>query len=232
MSKFIEALNCLDVVLNQDAPKITSRLQPGLTRAEIERQTASFSWILPEEAYNLYQWHNGLSAKPGKLNLAEKLLRLKGKWHGELSGRENEAHLQLGDSLPETLRERRIVVKFLPLNYALAGHRHLKLGRCLIDLLPIFVLSGGNSTIYGMMRLDAEQSIVYCANGTKIPPIKVTELFLSTQTHFCQLSDLIAFLTACCQKAVQPTVLTDATDAIDCEVNLTQFEQLYQQHKN
>lgn len=224
MSKFIEALNSLDVVLNQDAPKIAGRLQPGLTRAEIERQTASFSWILPEEAYNLYQWHNGLSGKPGKLNLAEKLLRLKGKWHGELSGRENEAHLQLGD--------RHIVVKFLPLNYALAGHRHLKLGRCLIDLLPIFLLNDGNRTIYGMMRLDAEQSIVYCANGTKMPPIKVTELFLSTQTQFCQLSDLIAFLTACCQKAVQPTVLTDATDAIDCEVNLTQFEQLYQQHKN
>jgi hypothetical protein len=224
MSKFIEALNCLDAVLNQDTPKIATRLQPGLTRAEIEGQTASFSWILPEEAYNLYQWHNGLSGKPGKLNLAEKLLRLKGKWHGELSGRENEAHLQLGG--------RRIAVKFLPLNYALAGHRHLKLGRCLIDLLPIFLLNDGNRTIYGMMRLDAEQSIVYCANGTKMPPIKVTELFLSTQTQFCQLSDLIAFLTACCQKAVQPTVLTDATDAIDCEMNLTQFEQLYQQHKN
>jgi hypothetical protein len=38
-----------------------------------------------------------LSGKPGKLNLAEKLLRLKGKWYGELSGRENEAHFQLGD---------------------------------------------------------------------------------------------------------------------------------------
>ena len=42
---------------------------------------------------------------------------LNNKWHGELSGRENELHLQYG--------ERLIIAKFLPLNYAWAGHRHL-----------------------------------------------------------------------------------------------------------
>jgi hypothetical protein len=84
---------------------------------------------LPEAAYDLYGWHNGLSGEPSKLNLVEKLIRLKGKWHGELSGRENEVHLHIGN--------RRLVTKFLPLDYALAGHRHLKLGRCPIDLLPI-----------------------------------------------------------------------------------------------
>lgn len=111
MTELIDTLHRFDAALNQNAPKITSRLQPGLTIADVESQIASFSWKLPPDAYDLYQWHNGLSSKPGKLNLAEKLLRLKGKWHGELSGRENEAHLQLGNRL--------IVAKFLPLNYAL-----------------------------------------------------------------------------------------------------------------
>jgi hypothetical protein len=234
MTELIKAFNRFETMLNQTAPKIVSRLQPGLTRVEIEKQTASFSWMLPQDAYDLYQWHNGLSGKPGKLNLAEKLLRLKGKWHGELSGRENEVHLQLGDSLSKTLPKRRIIVKFLPLDYALAGHRHLKLGRCLIDLLPISILSDGNSTIYCMMRLDAEQPIVYGANGTRLPPMGVSESFLSTQPQFNCLNDLIAFLIVCCQQVVQPIPVSQegSMDAIDCDLNSTQFAQLYQQCKS
>lgn len=234
MTELIEAFNRLDTTLNQMAPIIVSRLQLGLTCAEIEKQTASFSWKLPQDAYDLYQWHNGLSGKPEKSNLVERLLRLKGKWHGELSGRENEVHLQLSDSLSETLYQRRIVVKFLPLDYALAGYRHLKLGRCLIDLLPISILSDENSTIYCMMRLDAEQPIIYCANGTKLPPMGVSESFLSTQPQFKYLSDLITFLTVCCQQVVQPILASQeiSTDAINCDLNSTQFDQLYQQIKS
>jgi hypothetical protein len=147
MPEPLEILDRFGTVLTQTAPKIASRLQSGLTIADIEAKTDSFSWNLPNDAYALYQWHNGLSGQPGKLNLAEKLLRLKGKWHGELSGRENEAHLKLGDRL--------IVAKFLPLDYALAGHRHLKLGRCSIDLLPVCILTEGKDTIYCMMRSTA-----------------------------------------------------------------------------
>jgi hypothetical protein len=213
MLELLTTLDHFNTALNQTAPTVADRLQPGLTRAEIDRQVSSFSWVLPQDAYDLYQWHNGLSGQTGKLNLAEKFLRLKGKWHGELSGRENEVHLLSGNRL--------IVAKFLPLEYALAGHRHLRLGRCLINLLPIAILNHGNTTIYCMMRLDREQAIVYCANGTNLPPIKVTEAFLSTQIQYSRLSNLITLLTDCCSQAIQPCSArqqNDRVEAIDGEV--------------
>jgi hypothetical protein len=221
MTEALESLARFDTVLTQAAPKISSRLQPGLSHAEIEAQVASFSWRLPQDAFELYQWHDGLSGKPGKLNLVEKLIRLKGKWHGELSGRENEIHLKLGNRL--------IIAKFLPLDYALAGHRHLKLGRCLIDLLPFAILTDGEKTVYCMMRLDPDKPIVYCANGTNLPPMKVTESFLLTQPQFGQLSELITFLTAVFQQGVQP-IAVNQKEAIDCDCELEplQFEQLCQ----
>jgi hypothetical protein len=200
MSELLETLHHFDGTLRQTAPKIADRLQSGLSRAEIEAKTAAFTWELPQDAYELYQWHNGLSGKPGKLNLAEKLLRLKGKWHGKLSGRENEIHLQLNNRL--------IIAKFLPLDYALAGHRHLKLGRCRLDLLPLSILSDGNRTIYTMMRLDPEQPTIYCADGTNLPPMKVTESFLSAQPQFSRLSSLIVFLENMFRRGIQ----TSSTD--------------------
>jgi hypothetical protein len=168
----------------------------------------------------LYQWHNGLSGQPGKLNLGEKLLRLKGKWHGELTGRENEIHT--------ILENRLIVTKFLPLEYSLAGHRHLKLGRCKIDLLPFSILTDGKETIYCMMRLDPDNPIIYRANGTKVPPLRVTESFLSTQTQFRRLSDLITLLTA----VFQPGIQSITPNEIDCELESTQLKKLYQQYKS
>jgi len=54
------------------------------------------------------------------------------------------------------------------------------------------------------MRLDGEESILYCANGTNLPPMKVTEAFLSTQPQFARLRDFATFLAVCCQQAVQP----------------------------
>lgn len=226
MSEPIEILDRFGTVLTQTAPTIASRLQPGLTRAEIEAQLATFSWNLPQDAFDLYQWHNGLSGTPGKLNLVEKLLRVKGKWHGELSGRENEVHLHLENCL--------IVAKFLPLDYALAGNRHLKLGRCLVDLLPFAILTDGEKTIYCMMHLDPETPIIYCANGTKLPPMKVTASFLSTQPQFTRLSELITFLTAVFQQGIQPIAVSSEESVvatIDCDLNPTQFEQLYQQYQ-
>lgn len=216
-----EPFDSFDTVLSQTAPKIASRLQPGLTIDLIEAQITTYSWTFPQAAFDLYRWHNGLSGQPGKLNLVEKLLRIKGKWHGELSGRENEIHLQLGDRL--------IIAKFLPLDYALAGHRHLKLGRCSIDLLPFAILNDGKSTIYCMMRLEPEQPIIYCANGTNLPPIKVTESFLATQPQFSKLSDLISFLIAVFQHQVR-SVADD--NSLDCKLDPTQFDRLYQQYRH
>lgn len=227
MTTTLETLTRFDTLLSQAAPTVASRLQSGLTHAKIEAQIASFSWSFPQDAYDLYQWHNGLSGKPGKLNLAEKLLRLKGKWHGELSGRENEIHLQFGNHL--------IVAKFLPLNYALAGNRHLKLGRCLVDLLPFSLLTDGENTIYCMMRLDIDKPVIYCANGGNLPPMRVTESFLSTQPQFSCLGELIEFLIAVFQQDVQSTSVNQghSTDAIstidklfDCEINQLQFKKL------
>jgi hypothetical protein len=219
MPKLLETLAEFDAVLNQSAPSIATRLQPGLIRSEIEEQIAAFSWEFPSDGYTLYEWHNGLSGKPGKLNLAEKLLRLKGKWHGELAGRENEIHLNLSDS-------RRIIAKFLPLDYALSGHRHLKLGRCLIDLLPIAILNDGDSTIYCMMRLNPENPIVYYANGTKLPPIKVTEAFLSTQLQFRELNDAIALLTRWLKEAQSNTAQQNVAEASDVQLDLSKLGQI------
>jgi hypothetical protein len=221
MPELLEILNRFDIVLHQTAPNIANRLQPGLARAEIEAQIASFLWKFPQDAFSLYQQHDGLSGKAGKLNLVEKFLRIKGKWHGELSGRENEVHLNLGNHL--------IIAKFLPLDYALAGHRHLKLGRCLVDLLPFAILTYGKETIYCMMRLTPEKPIIYCANGTKLPPMGVNESFLSIQPQFSRLSDLIIFLTAVCQQGIQPITegVGESFALIDCELNPMQFEQVY-----
>lgn len=210
MIKLTDALEQLDQVLNQLAPDLKNRLQLGLTSTEIQQQTASFDWDLPQDAATLYQWHNGLSGQPGNLNLLEKLVRLKGKWHGELTGRENELRLSEGQRLT--------VAKFLPLEYALAGHRHLRLGRCALNLLPIFLLIDDTTTRYGLMRLD-ESAIVYVANGTNLPPIKVTEVFLSQQAQF-SLAELILLLSTGVQQAIQP--LTDRSVA-DYGFDSTQF---------
>lgn len=220
MPEILKILECFDSVLAQTSLGIASRLQIGLTQAEIAANIAPFSWKFPQDAFDLYQWHNGLSGKPGKLNLAQKLLRLKGKWHGELSGRENEVHVKVGD--------RPIVAKFLPLDYALAGHRHLKLGKCFVDLLPFAIVNDGKETIYFMMRLNPDTPIIYCANGTNLPPMKVTESFLSTQPQFSRLSEFMTFSIAVFQQGIQP-IAANQERWIDCELDPIQFAQLYQQ---
>lgn len=224
MTKLTEALNRLEEILKQTVPEIVTRIQPSLTRTEIDKSIADLS-LIPNDVYDLYQWHNGLSGQPKNMSLTDKLIRLKNKWHGELSGRENELHLQYG--------ERLIIAKFLPLNYAWAGHRHLKLGRCLIDLLPIFILSDGKNKYYGMIRLDTEQPVIYYANGTGVPPMRVTENFLSVQIQFSNLTELVLFLTDCCYQAIQPKSGDrddETTDAVDYEINLERFEQICRQY--
>lgn len=223
MTKLTEALDQLDRVLNQVAPNVANRLQSGLTRTDIEQAIAKFSWSLPQDGYALYQWHNGLFSQPVNLNLIEKLLRQKGKWHGELSGRENEIRLSNG--------ERLLTAKFLPLDYALAGHHHLKLGRYLLNLLPVFLLDDGTTIRYCMIRLDVESAIVYCANGTKLLPMGVTEEFLSKQIQL-GLVDLVSILTTSLEQAIAPISESQSRllEAADHTLNLERFEQIYQQY--
>lgn len=83
-----------------------------------------------------------------------------------------------------------------------------------------------------MVRLDVEQPTLYCANGTNLPPMKVTEAFLSTQLHFTELSSLVALLTHCFQQAVQPLSVSQNEQkarAINCEIDSVRFAQLFQQ---
>ena len=72
-----------------------------------------------------------------------------------------------------------------------------------------------------MMRLDSENPILYCAKGTNLPPMKVTESFLSTQPQFNQLSSFITFLTVCCQQGIQPISSHQESlqDEIDLQLN-------------
>jgi hypothetical protein len=98
-----------------------------------------------------------------------------------------------------------------------------------IDLLPFAILNDGNNTIYCMMRLDPKNPIVYCANGTKLPPLSVTESFLATQPQFNRSSDLIAFLSAVFQNQVRSIAIVD-NNRLDCELDPTQFDRLYQQY--
>lgn len=226
MATLTETLYALERVLSQVAPDAANRLQSGLARAEIDQCITSFSWQLPQDAYDLYQWHNGLSGKPGKLNLAEKFLRLKGKWHGELSGRENELHLKLNVGEASPLENRLVIAKFLPLDYALAGHRHLKLGQCSLDLLPIFIANEGKNTFYGMMRLDEKPSF-YFANGTGVAPLRVTKEYLSKQIRYSNLIPLILFLTQCCHQALQPVSQDGQTESADYELNAKVLNQIY-----
>jgi hypothetical protein len=129
------------------------------------------------------------------MSLVERLLRQKDKWHGELSGQENQINLRY--------EMREFSARFMPLDYALAGHRHLKLGRCFLELLPVFTLSEGKTKWYCMFRLDREQSVLYCANGSKVPPRGIDETFLATQIQFDSLANFVSFLTACSRKAIE-----------------------------
>ncbi len=109
-----------------------------------------------------------------------------------------------------------------------SGYRHLKLAKCLLDLLPVFLLDDGKTMRYCMLQLDVEPAIVYCADGTKLAPIGITEEFLSTQIQL-NLVDLVSILNTCCQQAITP-ILERPLEA-DYDFNLEQFERIYQQNR-
>jgi hypothetical protein len=60
MSRLTEALESFYNLLCLEYPEIASRLQPDLTREEIDEKVKSLGFSLPEEVYELYQWRNGM----------------------------------------------------------------------------------------------------------------------------------------------------------------------------
>lgn len=64
MSALIEALEIIKQYHiehpSEYRPEIISRLKPGLSRKEIDNLTKNIPYTLPEEVYELYQWHNGI----------------------------------------------------------------------------------------------------------------------------------------------------------------------------
>ncbi len=59
MATVREALDRVLTALTQHGSPVVEHLQPGLSRQEIEAHMESFSFQLPAEVYELYQWHNG-----------------------------------------------------------------------------------------------------------------------------------------------------------------------------
>ncbi len=190
-----DALADLEATLGELTPGETTRLRPGLSREDIQALCAGFEWSLPQDVIDLYQWHDGLTRVRTRLSLIERVLRQKDKWHGELSGRDNEVHF--------TYDDHQAAAKFMPLEYALAGHRHLKLGRCPLDLLPVFVLKTDSAKWYCMFRLAQDSSTVYCVNGTKVPPKGIGEEVLAAHPQFESLTAFISFLVRCGREVVR-----------------------------
>ncbi len=59
MSEITEALQRIEVWLQNHMPNRAAELKPGLTRDEIEGKVKDLPFSLPEEVYELYEWHDG-----------------------------------------------------------------------------------------------------------------------------------------------------------------------------
>lgn len=225
MSPVTVAFSQLETILQQKFLELTASLNPGLTREAIDTKLQEFSVILPQDFYALYQWQNGLSGNVDAANPADKLLRQKGRWQQGLSTPVDQISFKYDDC------EAFIITKFPPLEYALAGHQHLKLGKCPLNLMPIFTLNDGTTQRYCLIRLGENQSPLFIADGTRIPPSQIDESFLSAQTQFSNLTDFIRFVIDCCDQAIAINSATTSEleeGSIIYQVNSTLFSQLYQ----
>lgn len=204
------ALYNLDQLILKKSQRIANSLRLGLTRNEIDEKVQGFSWILPEELYEFYQWHNGLSSEINSKKTLEDSLKQKDRWQGDLSTPNNQIYLRYDN--------RNIAIKFPPLEYALAGHQHLKKGQCSLNLLPIFTLNQDKNQNYCLVNLEPEQFGLYFLNGKGIHPSKIDEQFLSAQIRFNSLVNLVSFITNCCNITVKIERENLNTQEIGCEV--------------
>lgn len=61
MSELTEALEIIYSWLEENQPNCAEALEPGLTDNQIAEQLKDLSIKLPNEVYELYQWHDGTS---------------------------------------------------------------------------------------------------------------------------------------------------------------------------
>ena len=59
MSELTESLECIRNWLGKNSPYEFSRLKAGLSRDEIDALVKDLPFTIPEEVYELYQWHDG-----------------------------------------------------------------------------------------------------------------------------------------------------------------------------
>ncbi len=59
MSKLTEGLKRIDVWLQVNMPERPSQLISGISHNEIKEQVQNLPFNLPDEVYELYEWHNG-----------------------------------------------------------------------------------------------------------------------------------------------------------------------------
>jgi hypothetical protein len=59
MSELTEALECIRDWLEENNPYEFSHLRAGLSRDEIDELVKDLPFTIPEEVYELYQWHDG-----------------------------------------------------------------------------------------------------------------------------------------------------------------------------
>lgn len=225
MSLVTETFSQLETILQQSFPELAASLNPGLTREAIDTKLQKFSVTLPQNFYALYQWRNGLSSNVDAANLADKSLRQKGRWQQGLSTSVAQIPFKYDD------REALVITKFPPLEYALTGHQHLKLGKCPLNLMPIFTLNDGMTQQYCLIQLVEDQSPLFVANGTGIPPNRIDESFLSEQAQFRNLTNFIQFITDCCEQAIAANSATTSEpedESAIYQVDGKLFSQLYQ----
>ncbi len=225
MSTVTAAFTQLETSLQHKFPELTVSLSPGLTHEAIDIKLQEHSVILPQDFYALYEWRNGLSSNVDAMNPADKSLRQKGRWQQGLSTPMDQISFKYGG------RQALIIIKFPPLEHALAGHQHLKLGKCPLNLMPIFTLNDGITQRYCLIRLGENQSSIFVANGTGIPPSQIDESFLLTQAQFSRLTDFIQLAINCCDQAIAVNSATSSElggDSISYQVNAAIFSQLYE----
>lgn len=58
-----QALERIHLWFQVNAPVVAGALQPGLTHEQISTQVQDLPFCLPQEVYQIYQWHNGSSAQ-------------------------------------------------------------------------------------------------------------------------------------------------------------------------
>ena len=59
MSQLTEGLKKIDLWLQVNMPELASELISGISRNEIKEQVQNLPFNLPNEVYELYEWHNG-----------------------------------------------------------------------------------------------------------------------------------------------------------------------------